>query len=246
MPQVITHTLRTTGSPSGMLGHVHGLACRLLEPPDADHNANDRPFAVWPLLRSAPKRHEELLLRVGWLDDERSPHGDASALHLGGSPVRLVKAVAETVPYAALTVTGPLRAASFEWHSPTYFSRNDRDLPLPDPVVTVRSWARRWNLFQVPGSPAAIEAAVIAELLSTIMIRDPDLRPGRLKYGHNKQSGKDLIQRGFTGTARFVLAPRCGYAAAAVFGALARFAEYAGTGAQTTYGFGATTCTPDG
>lgn len=246
MPQLVTFKLRTRGTPSGMLGHVHGLACRLLESPDADHRANDRPFAVWPLLRAEESRDDKLLLRVAWLDDERQPAGDSTSLHLGGSPIRLAGSDVLTMPYAALALGGPLRSAFFEWHSATYFSRNDRDLPLPDPVVAVRGWARRWNLFQPPSSPVVMDTVLVSEVLSAVIVTDPCIRPDALQYGVNKQTSKPLVQHGFKGTARFALGSRAGGAAAEAFGTLARFAEYSGTGAQTTYGFGATTCDPDG
>ena len=62
-----------------------------------------------------------------------------------------------------------------------------------------------------------------------------DLRTGRRDTGH----GRD--RAGFTGTATLRLPGTAPAAARQIFGTLARFAAYCGTGAQTTHGFGATT-----
>lgn len=53
--------------------------------------------------------------------------------------------------------------------------------------------------------------------------------------------GRDRL--GFAGTATLQLAGNAPAVSRKAFGALARFAEYCGTGAQTTHGFGATIVT---
>jgi CRISPR-associated endoribonuclease Cas6 len=53
-------------------------------------------------------------------------------------------------------------------------------------------------------------------------------------------SGRGHDRAGFTGTATLRMGRDAPAAARAVFGALVRFAEFCGTGAQTTHGFGAT------
>ena len=53
-------------------------------------------------------------------------------------------------------------------------------------------------------------------------------------------SGRAYERAGFTGTATLRLGRDTSAAAGAIFGALVRFAEFCGTGAQTTHGFGAT------
>ncbi len=74
--------------------------------------------------------------------------------------------------------------------------------------------------------------------LRSLQLTSYKLRTERRNNGHGSE------REGFTGTATIRLARDAPALARKILGTLARFAEYSGTGAQTTHGFGATTTTP--
>lgn len=114
--------------------------------------------------------------------------------------------------------------------TPTYFSRNGRDVPLPDPVLVMRSLAQRWNVFAPTG--LAIDDTLSKALLSAVLLTDAAVHTVRV------QVGRDAWQTGFIGDAELALTHTAAPDAGAVFAALLRFATAAGIVAQTTYGFG--------
>jgi CRISPR/Cas system endoribonuclease Cas6 (RAMP superfamily) len=59
-------------------------------------------------------------------------------------------------------------------------------------------------------------------------------------HTQSRDAGHGHPQTGFTGTATLRLDKNAPTAVAQSFGTLTRFAEFSGTGAQTTHGFGAT------
>jgi CRISPR-associated endoribonuclease Cas6 len=123
------------------------------------------------------------------------------------------------------------RAVELEFRSPTYFSRSGRDVPLPDPVLVVRSLGRRWDdlappsLRLGPDRRRAVEDAIALSAFAGETVR---------AGGH--QVGD---RTGFVGVARFVLVGRVDGSVAGDLSTLARFAELAGVGARTGHGFGA-------
>jgi CRISPR-associated endoribonuclease Cas6 len=113
-----------------------------------------------------------------------------------------------------------------------YFSRNGRDLPLPDPVLIVRSALTRWNVHAPP--PLAVEPDLGTALISSVYLRE--------HCGQSRQApvSATMTQTGFVGTAELGLTRVADERVERVFAALMRFAAIAGIGAQTTHGFGAT------
>ncbi|MGH4014473.1 MAG: CRISPR system precrRNA processing endoribonuclease RAMP protein Cas6 [Pseudonocardiaceae bacterium] len=75
--------------------------------------------------------------------------------------------------------------------TPTYFSRNGRTVPLPDPVLVLRSLTQRWNTFAPAG--LAIDDTLGKALLATALLTDADLHTVRV------QVGRDAWQTGFVG-----------------------------------------------
>jgi CRISPR-associated endoribonuclease Cas6 len=112
-----------------------------------------------------------------------------------------------------------------------FFSRNGRDLPVPEPVLMVRSLVSRWNAH----APAelAIEDDTVRQLADGVYLAG--MRGGTEQVAVTPQ----LRQLGFVGTAELGLLRTVSAHAGEVFGALMRFAAIAGVGAQTTHGFGA-------
>ena len=103
--------------------------------------------------------------------------------------------------------------------------------------MIVGSWRRHWNSSLPDVYPLAIGDDEWAAAHRLLALTKLNLRTEQRDTGH----GRD--QEGFTGTATVYLARNAPASARKILGALARFAEYCGTGAQVTHGFGATTLT---
>jgi hypothetical protein len=181
--------------------------------------------------------------RASWLPDSVPAPGALAAdtLRVGHVTCVVGESRNRRVTHAALAGGRPLTAVTVAFKSPTYFSQDGTDVVTPDPRLIAGSWCRRWNASLPEGSPLAIGDGQWRETSRLLSLAAFDLRTERRDTGH----GRD--RAGFLGTAELRLARGAPAGARQVLGALARFAEYAGTGAQTTHGFGATTVTsPDG
>ena len=237
MPTLIEMHLKATWTVRPDTGYLHGLACALFEGDGADHEGQRKPWTTWPLRPGASP--EEWEWRAAWLPDTIPP---ASALAVDVLRVGHVSCVVtesrqRRVSHAALVGGPPLTQALVTFASPVYFSQNGTDTAAPDPRLIVGSWRRRWNTSLPDGDPLAISDTEGTQLTRLLTLGAFDLRTERRDNGH----GRDRL--GFTGTAALHLARTAPTASRKVFGALARFASYCGTGAQTTHGFGATTVT---
>ncbi|HEU0127289.1 MAG TPA: CRISPR system precrRNA processing endoribonuclease RAMP protein Cas6 [Pseudonocardiaceae bacterium] len=226
MPTLLTLRITEPAAPPSPV-QVHAAACRLLEPPDADHTAQRKPFAV-----GAPVAEQGMASwQLGWLPDPAPPASwPPRELKLGGSACRVLDAGARHQPFAALAASRPLTRGLLRFLTPTYFSRNGRDVPLPDPVLVLQSLVQRWNVF----APAALalDEALSKALLSAVVLTDHDTHTECVHVGG------ELWQTGFVGDAELTLTRSPAPEVQAAFAALLRFASVAGIGAQTTYGFG--------
>jgi len=128
----------------------------------------------------------------------------------------------------------PLAAIRLTFRSPTYFSQNGTDVVVPEPRLIVGSWRRRWNASLPEGDPLGIDDDAWREIHHALRMTAFDLRTKRM------DSGRGHNRAGFTGSATLGLDKNTPLTVHSLFGALARFAEFCGTGAQTTHGFGAT------
>ena len=104
----------------------------------------------------------------------------------------------------------------------------------PDPRRMAESWRRGWNVWLPEASELRIGDETFQEVSRTVELADLDLRTAAADSGYGRE------QAGFVGLVR--LGRKAAAGARAAFGALVRFAEFSGTGAQTTHGFGATRC----
>jgi len=205
---------------------LHGAACELFEGSEADHHAQDKPFSVGPVRGISGGA----LWRLGWLAD--SPLPDLAGVVRFGSVFHEVREhQVEEISFAALAAGRPVCSAGLAMVSPMYFSRNGRDHPIPDPVLIVRSLARRWNV-AVPAT-VAIPDELRDRLCATVLLAD--MQGGTVAAPVT--TSRDQV--GFVGTVRLELPRHAELDIGVVFAALMRFAELAGIGAQTTHGFGA-------
>ncbi|WP_051745176.1 CRISPR system precrRNA processing endoribonuclease RAMP protein Cas6 [Streptomyces yerevanensis] len=215
---------------------LHGLAALLLEGTGADHHAQHKPYTVSPLLAtpSPQSGRPGALLRLGWLPD--TPRPDLTRLtgrtvRLGSQHFTVTTAHEEFTPYAALSQLPPASRAIIQFRSATYFSRNGRWHPLPDPVLLYGGLIRRWNLFAP--ETARLTDVEGKELLGAVALSAHEISSLPVDLG----SGTRI---GFTGTAAFRLLGRYEphERVPQLFPALSLFAITAGAGAQTTHGLG--------
>ena len=237
MPAIMEMRLKATWTVRPDTRQLHGLACALFECDGADHAGQRKPWSVWPLLVGGSP--EEWEWRAAWLPDTIPPAAALAVdvLRVGHVSCMVTESRQRRASHAALASGPPLTQALVTFASPAYFAQNGTDTVTPDPRLIIGSWRRHWNASLPDGDPLAITDAEGTQLTRLLTLGAFDLRTERRDNGH----GRDRL--GFTGSAALHLARTAPAASRKAFGALARFAEYCGTGAQTTHGFGATTVT---
>lgn len=239
MPIVIELRLKASWQVRPNARQVHGLACALFEDHDSDHFGHDKPFSVWPATPAPEDSAHDWEWRAAWLPAGLPPATALapSQLRLGHVACTVTEARHRNVPHAQLATGPSVQAVTVKFCSPTYFSQNSRDVVLPDPRLILGSWRRRWNT-SVPDTDALeIDEETWHRTHRAIRLAEFDLKTERSDSGH----GTERI--GFTGSAILQTDRAAPSSARAILGTLARFAEFCGTGAQTTHGFGATTVT---
>jgi hypothetical protein len=236
MPIVIELRLKASWQVRPDTRQLHGLACALFEGEGADHFGHEKPFAVWPVASAPAGSAHEWEWRAAWLPDQLPPANALAPdqLRLGHVTCMVTEAYHRRVTRAQLAAGTPVSGVTVTFVSPTYFSQNGTGLVLPDPRLIVGSWRRRWNAFLPEGDPLAIGEDAWRESHQALRLADFNLRT------QQRDSGRGYERAGFTGSATLQTAKGAPARVKAVLGTLARFAEFSGTGAQTTHGFGAT------
>jgi CRISPR-associated endoribonuclease Cas6 len=234
MPAIVEMRLRPSGTIEPTTRQLHGLACAVFEGADSDdHLGPNKQFATWPLKRAS----DGWLLHAAWLRSGL-PHSVLAAcgqLRLGPMTCAVTDLALRPASHAEIASGPPLREAKLTFHSPTYFSQNGVHVVLPDPRLIVGSWRRRWNASLPEDHSLMIGDDQWREIHHVLRLANFELRTQAQDAGHGHDQG------GFTGTATLRLDKNAPAASCRNFGILARFAEFCGTGAQTTHGFGATT-----
>ena len=236
MPTLIEMRLQATWEVRPDARHLHGLACALFEGEKADHLGQEKPFAVWPLQPASNGAANEWTWRVAWLPDEPPPAGAVTAdtLRVGHVTCAVTESTQRRVTHARLAAGPALNGVMIRFASPTYFSQNGADVVLPDPRLIVGSWRRRWNSSLNGADSLALDEGTWRDAHRAIRLATFDL----CTESHDAGYGRD--RAGFTGSATLRVDKNAAPSAKIILGTLARFAEYCGTGAQTTHGFGAT------
>ncbi|HUZ26624.1 MAG TPA: CRISPR system precrRNA processing endoribonuclease RAMP protein Cas6 [Streptosporangiaceae bacterium] len=237
MPTLIEARLRAQQPLRPDTRQLHGLACALFEGAEAtDHDGQEKLFAVWPLRPMPGPPDQEWAFCATWLAAGPPPAGVVAPdqIRLGSASCLVPEITHRSVTHAALAAGPPLAVACLEFCSPTYFSQNGSDVVLPDPRLIAGSWRRRWNASLPDDDVMRIDDDAWHGLHRAIRLTSFDLRTRRM------DSGRGHERAGFTGTATLRLDRDAHAAARQVLGTLVRFAEFCGTGAQTTHGFGAT------
>jgi hypothetical protein len=242
MPIAITLRLRACRPWRPDTRQLHGLACTMFEGVEGEHSAQVKRFAVWPVMADPADPASGLVLRCAWLADDPPPFdpGAMSRVRFGGVACTVEGIEEQKTSYAELAAGPPTDAATLTFRSPTYFSQNSQPEVLPDPRLILGSYRRRWNEALPPDSALQVDDELWKQLHRAAGLGAYELRTAQMDSGHGR------AQMGFVGTAALRLGRGTPAQVRAVFAALVRFAGYAGTGAQTTHGFGATTSSLDG
>jgi hypothetical protein len=236
MPAIVELRLQPSRPFDPTTRQLHGLACALFEGAySPDHSGHDKQFAIWPLSPAGGG----WLLRAAWLADglPQTVLAACGQLRLGPVTCTVTDLALRPVAHADLASGPPADRVRAEFCSLVYFSQNGARVVLPDPRLIVGSWRRRWNASLPEGDDLMIDDEGWRGRPDPVTITAFDLRTQARDTGHGRR------QPGFTGTATLQLDKDASAAVRQQFGALARFAEFSGTGAQTTHGFGATRVT---
>jgi hypothetical protein len=237
MPVVAKLSLKSDWPLKPDTRQLHGLACALFERDSpADHLCSDKPFAIWPLRPLPDSAGLGWVLRAAWLRPSPPPAAltGQDQLRLGHVTCAITETMMRTVSHAQVAGGAAAARADLTFRSPTYFSHNGSDLVTPDPRLIVGSWRRTWNASLPEDDPMRISEDDWRELRQSAALAEFDLRTAAM------DSGRGHMRNGFTGSATLRLSKHAPATAKAALGTLARFAEFSGTGAQTTHGFGAT------
>lgn len=239
MPATLVLHLRTIRAWSPSTRQLHGLACALFEGDDADHTAQQKPFTIQQPTAQSPTA---LRLRATWYGTEAVPGTalESRLLRLGNTRCQVVRTELRTESFAALASAGATTRATFTFHSPTYFQRSGEPDLTPDPALILGSHRRSWNTGVGPDSPLWIDDTAWQDLQGALRIDHLNLTTTTRDSGYNR------LRTGFTGTLTLRLSRTAPPHTAHLLATLARFAPYAGTGAGTTHGFGATTSVVEG
>lgn len=235
MPVIIELQLKASWQVRPDTRHLHGLACALFEHPESEHLGHDKPFAIRPLRPAPAGSAHDWDWRAAWLPAGPPPASVIAPEHLrfGHVTCDVTETLHRSVSHARLAAGAPLASVTLEFGSPVFFSQSGTETVLPDPRLIVNSWRRQWNA-SVPGPALEVSEDAGRDTHRALHLADFDLRTERRDSGY----GRD--RAGFTGIATLRLTRDAPAAARHVLGTLARFAEFCGTGAQTTHGFGAT------
>jgi hypothetical protein len=213
---------------------IHGLACALFEGEGfVGHEGQRKPFSIWPLASEAGG----WLLRAAWLSDGFPQQVLASCGQCRVGPVfcTVTDLALHPESFADLANGPACDGARLDFRSPTYFSQAGASVLTPDPRLIVGSWCRRWNAYADAG--LEIPDDDLRVITQSVRLSEYDLRT------QSRDTGRGRTRQGFTGTATLRLGKSAPLQARAQFTALARFAAFSGTGAQTTHAFGATATT---
>ena len=227
---------------------LHGLACALFEGAGAAHDGAEKPFTVWPLREARGGRDGASggwLLRAAWLRPgfPQSMLAACGTVRLGPVECAVADIAFRPVTHEGLAGVPEADGARVTLTSPAYFSQSGEYVAEPDARLIAGSWRRRWNASLPAGSELAVDAGLWRDIHLALHVTGSGLRTVARETGYRAPNGEWGKRTGLTGSLTLRLESGAPRDARHAFGALARFAEYCGTGAQVTHGFGATRVT---
>lgn len=219
---------------------LHYHMCRWLECDAASHRSAQKPFAISPLTRN---EHNQYSFEAGLLDDGLLNRLWCSAARDFGRTLTFGR-TAGTVSMNGFELLGtasyldlleaaePVKTWTVHALSPTLWRDRNDDLPFPRAGSLIVGLTRRWGAW----SPLALDPSTTGER------RTGNAAVARLAITDFAIEGASLTRdrrtrRGFVGRVDLATDEPCNAARARV-DALLHFAEYAGVGSMTPYGFG--------
>ncbi|MGH3905077.1 MAG: CRISPR system precrRNA processing endoribonuclease RAMP protein Cas6, partial [Pseudonocardiaceae bacterium] len=164
VPAVLDLELTVPAGTQVYPARLHGAACAMLEDNSVPHTAQHKPFSVGPLFEAGAGRAR---WRLGWLAAAEPPPIPRTVA-LGPARCAVGPARPASVTFAELLTRPPVRHVELHFVSPTFFARKGRDLPLPDPVLIMRSLVARWDAHAPP--ELALPADVLTALLDSVYL----------------------------------------------------------------------------
>jgi CRISPR-associated endoribonuclease Cas6 len=208
---------------------VHGAVSGLFDTSDAEHHAQDKAWAIQPPGMSGGN----IVIRFSWFGSEDDRFGalKGSRIRLGPTTheVALVESTCASRRELAATL---MRAATLRFDSPTWFARNGRRYPIPDPVLVYRGLEHRWG--QGATEYDAFPEGLIQDLLSLVRITHLDGHTESMQLGSRTRVG-------YVGLATYDIPGNADTDVQRAFSALSKLASFTGVGAETPWGAGAVT-----
>jgi Uncharacterized conserved protein len=210
---------------------IHALACRFFEQPDADHEAEHKPFAA----RLGPASATGSVLTLAWLRDDPPPAAAVpTSLRLGPHHVEVTAFRTDKRPHARLGTQPHTGRIRYQTLSPTKFRHHGNDYLLPDPYLTYSGLVRRYRLV----NPSAVSDELARDLPRSVIVHHHDIHTEPVTW-----HGHPTV--GFVGTVTFGLSRTCSREGRQLFAKLNDFAAIAGIGHGTTHGLGAVETCPE-
>ena len=233
LPAEITIRLEAPGmgGPQPTPRQLHGLVSTLLGESDAQHVAAEKPWSA-VLLDGERGRH----LRIGWLAAADPPALDADTVRLGPRRFHISRVDQREFGFAELAQDSAWEVG-LELITPTWFMRGGVAFPFADPLLVFGRLAQRWNVH-------APEPMAIPDWLRDALLDDLEL----ISWSGGTQPfdiGRG-VRPGFVGRVVAGVSDEAPAEVCKVLATLARFAELAGVGAQTTFGAGHVRCVLSG
>lgn len=221
------------------LHHLHAALSEILEHGLVGHiGQHVKPYTISPLWEHDLGAVQQLT----WLSDSSTGTIDDRMRQSFGQEIRfgtqtgVISTIErlETTSFESLIEPG---VAPFEFkftfHSPVTFRKGNRTEPSPYPTAVFGHLRRRWHEFCDPGTELTIDFADCEMLIGSIN-----------GFTHVVDIPKRGAIKGFVGDVTIECAPTTKRSARQALHALARFAAFAGVGANTTIGFGLTDYEP--
>lgn len=217
--------------------HVHGAVSGWFDYTPAEHHANDKPYAVWPLITS-----HRVGVQVATLTEDAEARFQAATSR--GQSVRLGNQTREIggprmlaqASWAELAARRGSRRWVLHFQTATTFRSGDQSSPFPQPATVLRGLGKAWSMW----SDVALPGIDTRSLGSSVRVDALDLSSSIVTVDVGSQEGGARINlwvSAVTGQITFVCQDRV---AAATVGPLLELAAFAGVGSMTLKGLGVT------
>lgn len=204
VPAVLDLELSVPAGTQVYPARLHGAVCAMLEDNSVAHSAQHKPFSVGRFVEDSSSRVQ---WRVGWLAAAEPPH-ISEVIVLCPARCAVRHAEPQLASFAELLAAQPVRHVELRFVSPTFFARKGRDLPLPDPVLVMRSLASRWDA-HAP-SVLTLPAKELSALLDSVYLDEVTVESRRAQVSGTMWQPVSSVPRAWHSPERATTwQPRC-------------------------------------